>query len=72
MGRKSSITPLAICWDGKLRTAIDGKYGEAYGLAIKSDGTLIAIPEEEWNQKALNDSVKIEIESNVLTNNERN
>lgn len=48
MARKRNLTPLVVCWDGKLRTAIDGKYGDAYGLALRTDGTVVAIPDEEF------------------------
>ena len=68
MTKNKNLTALVLCWDGKLRAAIDGKYGNAYGLAIKPDRTLVVLPEDEFNKLAgiKPDSVNNKENSQVL------
>ena len=58
MARKKKLTPVVTCWDGLLRTVNNNKYGEAYGLAMRPDGTLIVIPEEEFKSLVNTDSME--------------
>ena len=68
MAKNKDLTALVPCWDGKLRAVTDGKYGNAYGLAIKPDGTLVVLPEDEFNKLAgiKPDSVNNKEDSQVL------